>query len=218
MPLNVFDASFRSFETKVLPELNKRGIAALGMKPMNGNATAIKKGVVTAEEMLRYAMSLPVATTISGMDTRKVLQENLRIARNFKPMTPEEMKALRDACRTLAGDGRFEPYKLSLAFDNPQARRTHGFPLDIKQKGKRCCSKKPAARRRADPLEERTVHTFKNPSSEESKTGAKVMSESREDLGRPSRRGFLQTAGAIGAGVALAGQAVAFQTEAEVSI
>ena len=34
MPLNVLDANFRSFEKKVLPELNERGIAVLGMKPM----------------------------------------------------------------------------------------------------------------------------------------------------------------------------------------
>src|SRR5262249_50235451 len=32
MPLNCFDATFRSFERKVLPELERRGIAAIGMK------------------------------------------------------------------------------------------------------------------------------------------------------------------------------------------
>jgi uncharacterized protein len=134
MPLNVLDGSFRSFEQKVLPELNKRGIAALGMKPMNGNAAVVKKGLLKAEEMLRYAMSLPVATTISGMDSLEVLHQNLAVARNFKPMTAEEMQALRDRCAAVSGDGRFEPYKVSLAFDNPQARWVHGFPLDIKQK------------------------------------------------------------------------------------
>jgi aryl-alcohol dehydrogenase-like predicted oxidoreductase len=134
MPLNVLDGNFRSFEQKVLPELNKRGIAALGMKPMNGQARAIKKGLLTAEEMLRYAMSLPVATTISGMDSLDVLHQNLAVARKFTPLTSEEMQALRDRCAEVAADGRFEPYKLSLAFDNPQARLTHGFPLDIKQK------------------------------------------------------------------------------------
>jgi aryl-alcohol dehydrogenase-like predicted oxidoreductase len=134
MPLNVLDGSFRSFEQKVLPELNKLGIAALGMKPMNGQARAIKNGVLTAEEMLRYAMSLPVATTISGMDSLDVLHKNLNVARNFKPMTPAEMKALRDRVAEVAADGRFEPYKLSLAFDNPQARWVHNFPLDLKQK------------------------------------------------------------------------------------
>src|SRR5262249_45645165 len=55
MPLNPLDANFHSFETHVLPELLKRGIAPLGMKPMGGTADAIKKGLLTAEEMLRYA-------------------------------------------------------------------------------------------------------------------------------------------------------------------
>jgi uncharacterized protein len=134
MPLNVLDGTFRSFEQNVLPELNRRGIAPLGMKPMGGMALAIKHGVLTAEEMLRYAMSLPVATTISGMDSAEVLQKNLGVAYGFTPMTADEMKALRARCAEVAADGRYEPYKLSLAFDNPQARLSHGFPLDIKQK------------------------------------------------------------------------------------
>ena len=134
MPLNCLDATFRSFEKQVLPELNKRGIAALGMKPMGGTATAVKSGLVKAEEMLRYAMSLPVATTIAGMDSFDVLRQNLRVARGFKPMTAAEMQALRDRCAEAAGDGRHESYKLSLRFDNPQARLSHGFPLDVTQK------------------------------------------------------------------------------------
>jgi aryl-alcohol dehydrogenase-like predicted oxidoreductase len=134
MPLNCLDATFRSFERDVLPEANKRGIAVLGMKPMDGTAGAVKSGLVSAEEMLRYAMSLPVATTIAGMDSFEVLRQNLRVARGFKPMTPSEMQAVRDRCREAAGDGRYEPYKLSLKFDNPQARWAHGFPLDPTQK------------------------------------------------------------------------------------
>jgi hypothetical protein len=104
------------------------------MKPMGGTATAIKAGLVKAEEMLRYAMSLPVATTITGMDSLDVLHQNLRVARGFKPMSAEEMQALRDRCAQAAGDGRYEFYKLSLRFDNPLARLPHGFPLDITQK------------------------------------------------------------------------------------
>jgi aryl-alcohol dehydrogenase-like predicted oxidoreductase len=134
MPLNCLDATFRSFEKQVLPEVTQRGIAALGMKPMGGTASAVKSGLVKAEEMLRYAMSLPVATTIAGMDSLAVLRQNLRVARGFKPMTEKEMQALRDRCAKAAGDGRHEVYKLSLKFDNPQARLPHGFPLDITQK------------------------------------------------------------------------------------
>src|SRR5439155_1505838 len=62
MPLNCLDATCRSFETQVLPELNRRGIAALGMKPTGGTATAVKTGLVKAEEMLRYAVSVPVGS------------------------------------------------------------------------------------------------------------------------------------------------------------
>jgi len=132
MPLNVFDSTFRSFEQKVLPELNRRGIAALGMKPLSGHGDAIRAGVVSAEESLRYAMSLPVATTISGVDKPEVLQQNLRIAQNFQPMTPQEMQVLRQRVANVAADGRFELYKLSLKFDNPEARLAHQFPLDMK--------------------------------------------------------------------------------------
>jgi aryl-alcohol dehydrogenase-like predicted oxidoreductase len=134
MPLNPFDSSFHSFEKLVLPEVIKRGIAPLGMKSMGGTADAIKKGLVTGEELLRYAMSLPVAVTIVGMDSLEVLTRNVAIARGFKPMTEMQMNAIREKCAQTAADGRFEPYKLSLKFDNPVTRLSHGFPIDDQQK------------------------------------------------------------------------------------
>jgi predicted aldo/keto reductase-like oxidoreductase len=134
MPLNPFDANFHSFEKQVLPEVNRRGMAALGMKSMGGTAWGIKAGVVQAEEMLRYAMSLPVATTICGMDSLDVLHQNLRVARGFQPMTQSEMEALRARCASTAADGRFEPYKVSLRYDNPMTRMPHGFPFDRTQR------------------------------------------------------------------------------------
>jgi uncharacterized protein len=132
MPLNPFDGTFNSFTTQVLPELNRRGIAALGMKPFSGHGEPIQAGVFTADELLRYAMSLPVTTTISGVDTGDILQQNLRIAQSFTPMSAGEMQALRDRALPEAGDGRFELYKLSLKFDNPEARLAHEFPLDMR--------------------------------------------------------------------------------------
>jgi len=134
MPLNPFDGTFQSFEQKVLPELNRRGIAALGMKPLTGKSEPIRKNVLTVAEALRYAMSLPVATTITGMEKVDVLRQNLKIAQDFQPMTPQEMDELRERCRKPASDGRFEHYKVSLQFDNPEARFAHGFPIDTQQK------------------------------------------------------------------------------------
>ncbi len=128
LPLNVLDGTFRSFEQQVLPELNRRGIAPLGMKSFNGEGTGIKKRVFTPAEALRYAMSLPVATTVSGMDSLKILRQNLRIARDFTPMTAEEMQQLRTRCLAEASDGRFELYKSSIKFDGPHGRKQHKFP------------------------------------------------------------------------------------------
>ena len=133
MPLNAFDHSFHSFEKLVLPVLNERGIAPLGMKPLNGKAEPLKKSILTPDQALRYAMSLPVATTITGMEKPEVLRQNLKIAQNFQPMTAKEMDDLRAQCKALAADGRFEPYKVSLQFDNPEARLAHGFPIDPDQ-------------------------------------------------------------------------------------
>ncbi|HZS55854.1 MAG TPA: aldo/keto reductase [Bryobacteraceae bacterium] len=134
MPLNPFDATFRSFEQQVLPELRRRGIAVLGMKPLSGAGPAIKAGVLTVEESLRYAMSLPVTTTITGMEKMDVLEQNLKVAQSFHPMNENEMAALRERCARYAADGRYEPYKVSLKYDNPEARLAHGFPLDMQQK------------------------------------------------------------------------------------
>jgi aryl-alcohol dehydrogenase-like predicted oxidoreductase len=128
LPLNCFDANFRSFEQKVLPELNRRGIAPIGMKSLGGGGDMVKAGAVTAGEALRYAMSLPVATVVSGMESPEILRQNLSVARDFEPMSGDEMKQLRDHCAVLAGDGRFELYKTSAKHEGPVGRAQHGFP------------------------------------------------------------------------------------------
>jgi aryl-alcohol dehydrogenase-like predicted oxidoreductase len=130
LPLNCFDASFRSFEEQVLPVLVRRGIAPLGMKSLNGDGRQVKKKVVTAEEALRYAMSLPVATTISGIDSMRVLRQNLRVAAGFKPMSQRQMDALRKRVREEAEDGRFELYKTTAMHDGKVGRQQHGFPSE----------------------------------------------------------------------------------------
>jgi aryl-alcohol dehydrogenase-like predicted oxidoreductase len=128
MPLNCCDATFRSFETHVLPEVNRRGMAALGMKSLGGSGELVRHGAVTPEQGLRYAMSLPVATTISGVDSMEVLDQNLQVAVNFKPLETAEMQALRDQCRFLASDGRLELFKMTTKYDGKVGREQHHFP------------------------------------------------------------------------------------------
>jgi predicted aldo/keto reductase-like oxidoreductase len=128
MPLNCLDATFRSFETQVMPEANRRGIAVLGMKSMGGSGEIVSHGAATPSDALRYAMSLPAATTISGMDSLGVLEQNLAIAKGFRPMKPEEMQALRERVRVFAADGRYELFKTTKKYDGAVGRQQHHFP------------------------------------------------------------------------------------------
>jgi predicted aldo/keto reductase-like oxidoreductase len=132
LPLNCFDTSFmpRSFEQHVLPELLRRGISPIGMKSLGGDGRQVKQKVITAAEGLRYAMSLPVMTTVSGIDSMKVLRQNLKVARGFKAMTPGVMEALRARVREEASDGRFELYKTTSKHEGAVGREQHGFPDD----------------------------------------------------------------------------------------
>jgi aryl-alcohol dehydrogenase-like predicted oxidoreductase len=98
MPLSVFDGHDNGFQKLVLPELLKQGIAPLAMKTLGGNAKPIKDGLVTSEECLRYALSLPIAAVISGIDTLEWLEKNARVAANFKPLSRAEMAALEERC------------------------------------------------------------------------------------------------------------------------
>jgi aryl-alcohol dehydrogenase-like predicted oxidoreductase len=128
MPLNCLDATFRSFETNVLPEVNRRGMAALGMKSLGGSGELVREGAVVVTMGLRYAMSLPVAVTISGIDSLDVLHQNLEVARNFHPLSAAEMQAVRDACRFEAADGHLELFKTTKKYDGDIGREMHGFP------------------------------------------------------------------------------------------
>jgi hypothetical protein len=49
-------------------------------------------------------------------------------------MSEIEMDELRHRCAPTAADARFEPYKVSLKFDNQWTRMPHGFPIDKEEK------------------------------------------------------------------------------------
>lgn len=131
-PINAFDAQFRSFQQIVLPDAVAKGVAVLGMKPLQGSGAPFHHGDVklTPEQALRYAMSVPgVTTTITGMESVEVLRQNLAIAQSFKPMAAAEMQQTVANVAQWAGDGRFELYKTSLSSDDLVTRQMHEMPL-----------------------------------------------------------------------------------------
>ena len=120
MPLNVMDAHFQSFEKEVLPILVKEEIGVLGMKPL-GDRQVPSSRTVGAVEALHYAMNLPTSVVITGCDSLERLEQALHAARTFRPMTPDEVKALLDKTASAAKEGRFERYKTTHDFDSTVA-------------------------------------------------------------------------------------------------
>ena len=128
MPINPFDPSYRSFEREVLPVAVSKGMAIFSMKSMGGSGEMIVHGALTPTEALSYAMSVPgVSTTISGMDSMGVLDQNLQILRNFKPLDDRQMAELREHGRQF-NDGRYELFKSTVKYDGEVGREQHHYP------------------------------------------------------------------------------------------
>jgi predicted aldo/keto reductase-like oxidoreductase len=130
MPLNVMDVHYRSFQKQVLPELLKRNIAPLGMKSLGGNGSIVAKAGIPVETAINYVLSLPISSLVSGIDSEQVLDQNLKIVREFQPMSAAERAAVEQKTLASAGDGRYELFKSSKQFDGPVHRKQHGFSVD----------------------------------------------------------------------------------------
>ena len=123
MPLNVLDAHYNSFEKRVLPVLVREEIGVLGMKPLGGSFILQSK-TVSAPDCLRYALSLPVSVTITGMDSMARVEQAVKVARGFQPLSEKQIQALLAKTEKVAKGGALEKYKTSTHFDgttqNPQ--------------------------------------------------------------------------------------------------
>jgi aryl-alcohol dehydrogenase-like predicted oxidoreductase len=116
MPLNVMDAHFRSFAHKVVPVLVEQRIGVLGMKSM-GDGAILKSGTVSPVECLHYAMTLPTATVITGIDSLKILKQDLEAVKTFRPLTKKQLEELLAKTAKSASEGRYERFKTTNGFD-----------------------------------------------------------------------------------------------------
>ena len=109
IPINVLDYHFRSFQNQIVPQAIEKDMAVIGMKSLASGH--IFKTNITVKEAIRYSLSMPISTLVSGIDSLEVLEQNLKIARDFKPYTEEELKALSERFKDVAYKGQHEYYK-----------------------------------------------------------------------------------------------------------
>lgn len=84
------------FEELALPAARKKNLGVILMK-----VTAQEKllgagaGRAGIEPLIRYALSLPVSTAVIGMPKLQFVDQNIALAKSFKPMNAGEMDQLR---------------------------------------------------------------------------------------------------------------------------
>ena len=100
MPLHIADPGYLSFEKLVLPVAIERGLGIQGMKNFC-NAKLLQS--FSATECLRYVLSLPIHCTAVGCTTMGQLEDDVRMAQQFKPFAGEQMAALRKRAESIQG-------------------------------------------------------------------------------------------------------------------
>jgi aryl-alcohol dehydrogenase-like predicted oxidoreductase len=100
MPLHVADPLYLSFEKLVLPIAVERGMGIQGMKNF-GNAKLLQS--FSIRECLSYVLSLPVHCTAVGCTSAGQLEDDVRVAKSFKPLSLNQMAALNKRAEGLKG-------------------------------------------------------------------------------------------------------------------
>ena len=124
LAVNAADVHYLSFKNYLLPEAQKKGVAIIGMKvatrgrmistwtppPLEEQPERMRTplpGTITIKEALNYKMTLPVSTTILGVDNVEQIRENMQIASQFSPLTEQEMQALEFKTLPIARQGLY---------------------------------------------------------------------------------------------------------------
>ena len=81
-----------SFEALALPVANKKGMGVIAMKVFGQEHLL---GQASIEELIYYALSLPVSLATLGMPKPEMLEENVALGRAFQALPESEMQRLR---------------------------------------------------------------------------------------------------------------------------
>jgi aryl-alcohol dehydrogenase-like predicted oxidoreductase len=96
MPENANDASFIEH---LLPLAVERKMGIIGMKVASGGRMFQKPGFGDIATSINYVLSLPISTIVVGISRLSDLEENVRIATQFEPLSSQRMKDIEEAWR-----------------------------------------------------------------------------------------------------------------------
>ncbi|MFC2099000.1 aldo/keto reductase [Bacteroidota bacterium] len=96
MALNAADKHYNSFIEKLLPTAVEKEMGIIGMKIPARDRITDHGGIISMKEAMSYTMTLPVSTIIVGLDGIRELEENIKIASEFEPLSADEMLAIEE--------------------------------------------------------------------------------------------------------------------------
>ena len=105
--INAADKHFDPFIEKFLPVANAQNMGIVGMKIPARDRIFSHGGIITIKEAMDYVMSLPVSTIIIGLDDVAQLEENIAIAKSFKPLSADQMLAIEEKTKPYYKDLQF---------------------------------------------------------------------------------------------------------------
>jgi aryl-alcohol dehydrogenase-like predicted oxidoreductase len=94
VPVNPAEQICKSFIDEILPLANERQMGIIGMKVYFRGLAKRISGFKGMEPFFRFALSQPITTAVIGCDDISQLEENVNLARSFKPMSDQEMREL----------------------------------------------------------------------------------------------------------------------------
>lgn len=94
--INAADKYYNSMIENFLPVAVEKKMGVVGMKIPARDRIFDRGGIITMKEAMDYAMSLPVSTIIIGIDEIAELEENIKIAREFKQLSADDLLAIED--------------------------------------------------------------------------------------------------------------------------
>ena len=90
MPVNPAEAVLGGFLDRVMGFAGDRGLAVIGMKVLGASHYISQQHGVTAELLLRFALSQPISTAIVGCSSPAQVRALAEAGRNFEPLSKEE--------------------------------------------------------------------------------------------------------------------------------
>ena len=99
MPVNPAEAVLGGFLDRVMPVAMDRGLAVIGMKVLGASHYISPQHGVTAELLLRFALSRQISTAIVGCSSPAEVAGLARVGRDFQPLSDGEEKMLLETFR-----------------------------------------------------------------------------------------------------------------------